>query len=126
MLRQANDILGQVLLVVFFVIMGGIPLGILVIGILNFARATTRRGTIVLQALASLVIWTFLSYVVVMIFIMVVFSFPYPLSRANELKSTAIFFAGCLIYTAPGAALIYWTKRQKNLSRTTREDTVAV
>lgn len=52
-MRQANDIIGQVSLVVAFVIMTGVPLTILTLGTLNFIRAITRRGTIVLQALTA-------------------------------------------------------------------------
>ncbi len=96
--------------------MGAVPLAILVLGIMNFVRALARRGTIVLQALAALAIWTFLTYVIVMILIVVIFSLPYPLSPANELKSTAVFIVACLIYVAAGAALVFWTKRQAQLS----------
>lgn len=126
MLRHANDILGQILFVVFFILMGGVPLGILILGILNLVRSVTRQGTVVLQALASLLIWAFLSYVLIMIFIMVVFSLPYPLSPVDEWKSPAVFAVGCLVYAAAGAVLIYWTKRQAKLSRTAPGDTGAV
>ncbi|HEV7475804.1 MAG TPA: hypothetical protein VGN90_17240 [Pyrinomonadaceae bacterium] len=115
-MSRANDIVAQIFLVVFFIIMAGIPLGILVLSIMNFVRAATRRGTIVLQALAAIAVWTILTYVLVMILIVVIFSLPYPLSRADELKSTAYFIVGCLGYSAVGAALIYWTKRQAALS----------
>ena len=97
--------------------MGGVPLAILVLAVLNFARAVTRRITIVLQALAALGLWIFLTYIIVMIFIVVVFSLPYPLSQSDELKSTALFIVSCLIYAAAGAALIYWTRAQAKLSR---------
>jgi hypothetical protein len=103
--------------VAFFVIMGAVPLSILVLAVLNFARALTRRVTIVLQALVALGLWIFLTYVIVMIFIVVVFSLPYPLSQADELKSTVVFIVACLIYAAAGGALIYWTKAQAKLSR---------
>jgi hypothetical protein len=117
LLRQANNIIGQVLLVAFFVIMGGVPLTIIVLALINVARAVTRQITILLQALVSLGLWIFLTYIVVMIFIIVVFSLPYPQSRADELKSTAIFLVSVLIYGAVGAALIFWTKAQAKLSR---------
>lgn len=120
LLRHANDIVSQIFIVIFFVIMGAIPLAVLVLGVLNFVRALTRRGTIVLQALAALAIWTFLTYVIIMILVVVIFSLPYPLSPANELKSTAVFIVACLIYTAAGAALIFWTKRQVSLSQAAR------
>ena len=117
LLRHANDILSQIFLVVFFIIMGAVPLTILVFGVSNFARAVTRRGTIVLQALAALLIWAFLTYVIVMILIVVIFSLPYPLSSADELKSTVVFIVATLIYAAAGAGLIVWTKRQAKLSQ---------
>ena len=124
--KNITDIVGQVFLVVFFVLMGGIPLTILILGILNFVRATTRQVTIVLQALASILIWAFLTYAIVMIFIVVIYSFPYPLSPADELKTTGFFILGCFLYAAAGAALIYWTKRQRQLSSTALGDKSAV
>ncbi len=117
LLRQANDIIGQVFLVAAFIIMTGVPLAILILGIVNFIRAMTRRGTIVLQALAAIGIWIFLTYVIVMILIVIIFSFPYPLAPADEIKSNAVFIIGFVIYTAAGLALIYWTKVQAKLSR---------
>lgn len=117
LLRQANDIVGQVLLVVFFAIMCAVPLTVLVLGIINFVRALSRRGTIVLQALISLVLWTVLTYAIVLIFFMIVFSQKYPVSTPDELKTTAIFILATVIYAAAGAALIYWTKRQAKLSQ---------
>ena len=95
-----------------FAIMAAVPLVILILGTVNFVRAATRRGTIVLQALAAIVIWIFLTYVIVMILIVIIFSLPYPLSAADELKSTVVFIIGCVIYSAVGAALILWTKAQ--------------
>lgn len=97
--------------------MGGVPLVIVVLGIVNLARALTRRGTIILQVLASLAIWIFLTYIIVMIFIMVVFSLPYPLSTVDELKSNLGFLVATLIYAVVGAGLIFWTRAQAKLSR---------
>jgi hypothetical protein len=124
--KNATDIVAQIFIVIFFILMGGIPLAILVLGILNFVRAAMRQVTIVLQVLASILIWVFLTYAIVMIFIVVIYSLPYPLSRANELKSTGFFILGCLLYAAAGAALIYWTKRQRQLSSTAETNTAAV
>jgi hypothetical protein len=123
---RTSDIIGQIFFVVFFALMGGIPLAILILGILNFVRAVTRHVTIVMQVLASILIWAFLTYAIVMIFIVVIYSFPYPLSPANELKATAFFILGNLLYAAAGAALIYWTKRQRQLSSPVQGDTAAV
>jgi hypothetical protein len=58
LLRQANDIIGQILLVAFFVIMGGVPLTIVVLAIINVARAVTRQITLVLQTLVALAHWS--------------------------------------------------------------------
>lgn len=122
LLRHANDIISQIFIVIFFVIMGAVPLTILVLGVINFIRALTRRGTIVLQVLAALVIWAFLTYLIVMALMILIFSLPYPLSQANELKSTAVFLVGCLIYTVVGAGLIIWTKRQAKYRRQRRDE----
>lgn len=115
-MRHANDIVGQILLVAFAIIMGGVPLSLLVLGVINFVRATSRRGTIVLQALAALVIWAFLTYAIILIFMVIIFSLPYPLSPADEVKSNGVVLMGALVYAAIGAALIYWTKVQAKLS----------
>lgn len=104
------------LVVVFFFVLTGTPLAILLLGTVNFVRAFRRRGTIILQALVSLAIWVFLTYAFVMIFIVVVFSMPYPLSTADEWKGTGFFIVAFLIYTAAGLALIYWTRVQAKLS----------
>ena len=112
LLKQAHDIIGLVFIYAAFAIMAAVPLVILILGTFNFVRAATRRGTIVLQALAAIVIWIFLTYVIVMILIVIIFSLPYPLSTADELKSTAVFIIGCVIYSAVGAGLILWTKAQ--------------
>jgi hypothetical protein len=115
-LRHANDIIGQILIVAFFVIMAATPLAILTLAIINFIRAITRRGTIVLQALVAIAAWTILTYALVMLFIVIVFSLPYPLSSMDELKSTGLFVICCAVYTVVGALLVYWTKRQAKLS----------
>jgi hypothetical protein len=118
LLVHTYDILGQVWLIAFFAIMAATPLAILTLGIVNFVRAVTRRGTIVLQTVAAIAAWTVLTGVLFMVFMMVVFEFPYPMSRADELKSTAVFLIGCLIYAAVGGLLVYWTKHQAKLSAT--------
>lgn len=118
MLNKANDIVGQILLVVFCVLMGGVPLAVLTLGIINSVRAVTRRGTIVLQVLAAMAVWIFLTYAIVMIVMVVIFSFKYPLSDADNLKSTAVAILATVIYAVVGSALIYWTRRQAKLSAT--------
>jgi hypothetical protein len=94
------------------------PLAILVLAVINFIRASSRRGTIALQALASLVVWVLLTFGLIMILMVIIFSFKYPLSPSDELKSTGVFILGAVIYLAVGAALIYWTRRQAALSVT--------
>lgn len=116
MLNKANDIVGQILLVVFFVVMGAVPLTVLVLGIINSIRAVSRRGTIILQVLASMAVWFVLTYAIVMITMVVVFSLPYPLSDADNFKTTAVVILENVVYVAVGAALIYWTWRQAKLS----------
>lgn len=110
--KQVSDILGQILFVLFFVVMAIAPLIILVLGIVNFRRDKMRQAVIILQAVAALAIWTILSFVIVMIFFMTVFEYPAYRSQADNLKSTAIFLGGGFFYFLVGGVLIYWTKRQ--------------
>jgi hypothetical protein len=111
-LRQASDILGQLLLIGFFVIAAVTPIMILVLSILNFTRYTARRLAITLKALAALAIWACLTFILIMVFFMVVFQFPAYVSQANALISSVIFILGTLIYALAGGGLIYWMKRQ--------------
>ena len=116
MLNKANDIVGQILLVVFFILMGGVPLAILILGIINSVRAVGRWGTLVLQVLVAMAVWIVLTCAIVMICMVVIFSFKYPLSDADNLKSTAVVILGTVVYAVVGSALIYWTRRQAKLS----------
>ena len=93
--------------------MGVTPLVILVLGILNFRRDKMRQAKAALQAVGAVVIWAILTFTIVMIFFMMAFSFPTYQSQTNELISTVIFICASVFYALVGAALIYWTKRQK-------------
>ena len=110
-----KDTLGQIHAILFFAVMGLTPLAIVALGILNYIRGGARRIEIVVQALASLVIWTILTVTIVMIFFMTVFEYPAYRSRSDEMKSTAIFVGGSVIYFLIGGVLVfwsYWTKRK--------------
>ena len=107
-----KDILGQIHVIAFFAVMGITPVAILLLGILNFTRDSSRRTKIVLQALAAVFIWTILTITIVMIFFMTVFEYPAYRSRDDEIKSTIIFVGGSLIYFLIGGLLIFWTRRQ--------------
>jgi hypothetical protein len=56
--RQLSDILGQISVFFFFAVMVITPLVILVLGIVNFTRDKLRQGSIILQAVAALAVWT--------------------------------------------------------------------
>jgi hypothetical protein len=116
-LRQANDVVGQVLIVVFLIVQNVTPLAILLLATINFVRGFRRRGAIILQALASLAIWLFLSYAFVMISFKVVISPPYPVPSGDDWKSAGLLLIAFLIYTFACLGLIYWTKVQSKLSR---------
>ncbi len=111
-MRQASDILGQILVIGFFVIAAVTPIMILVLSILNFTRYSARRTAITLKALAALAIWAGLTFLLIMVFIMVVFQFPSYVSQSNALIETVIFVVGALIYALVGGGLIFWMKRQ--------------
>jgi hypothetical protein len=112
LLRHANDILGQILVIAFFAIMVITPLIILTLGIVNLLRDTSKRGKSILQALGALAIWVCLSFAMVMVFFMTVFSYPGTGSPSNEMKANAIYIGGTFIYFIVSGALIYWTKSQ--------------
>jgi len=112
MSRQVNDILGQILLLAFVAVMVITPLAILVLGIINFRRNKMRQVKSVLQALGALAVWVFLSFVIMMIFFMTVFSYPVNSSRANEWSANIIYFGCSVIYFLVGGVLIVWTKSQ--------------
>jgi hypothetical protein len=110
--RHANDILGQILLVAFFAIMVITPLIILVLAIVNVQRDSMRLGKSILQAVGALGIWICLSFVIVMIFFMTVFSYPVNASPSNEMKANAIYIGGTFVYFVVSGALIFWTRSQ--------------
>lgn len=107
MSRQVTDVLGQIQVILFFAVMVITPLIILVLGIVNLIRDKLHQGKIILQAVASLVVWTILSFALVMIFFMTVFEYQH-----NEPISNVIYVGGSLIYYLVSGVLIYWTKRQ--------------
>ena len=110
-LRRTNDIVGQTLLVAFFVIAGATPLLIVFLSVMNFVRNAPRRVAITLKAIGALIIWSILTFTSIMVFIMIVFSYPVP-SEADSLKLNAVFALQSLIYLVIGVVLVYWMKRQ--------------
>ena len=109
---RINDVLGQILVLLFFAVMAITPLVILVLGIVNLSRDKLHQGVIILQAVAALAVWTILSIATVTIFIMITFEPPKYNSQPSEVLSNAIFIGGILIYFLVSAVLIFWTKRQ--------------
>lgn len=109
---RINDILGQILVLLFFAVMVITPLIILVLGLVNLSRDKLRQGGIILQAVAALAAWTILSFFIVMIFIKLTFEPTTYKSQSNEVLSNAIYVGGILIYFLVSAVLIFWTRRQ--------------
>ena len=105
--RHVGDILGQILLVLFFAVMVITPLVIVVLGIVNLRRDKLNQGVIVLQAVAAIVVWIILSFSLVMIFFMAVFEYQH-----NEPIGEVIYVGGSLIYFLVSGVLIFWTRRQ--------------
>lgn len=112
MSRQVSDIIGQILVVLFFAVMVVTPLVILFLGIVNFRRDKLHQGVIILQAVAALAVWIILTFAIVMIFFMTVFQYPAYKSHSNEVFSNIIFVGGTLIYFLVSGVLIFWTKLQ--------------
>jgi surface polysaccharide O-acyltransferase-like enzyme len=108
---RVNDVLGQVLVLLFFAVMAITPLVILVLGIVNLSRDKLHQGVIILQAVAALVVWTILSIAVVTIFIMITFEPLTYKSQPSGALNNAVFVGGILIYFLVSAVLIFWTRR---------------
>ena len=108
---RVNDVLGQILVLLFFAVMAITPLVILVLGIVNLSRDKLHQGVIILQAAAALAVWTILSVAIVMIFIMVTFEPLTYKSHPSEALNNAVFVGGILIYFLVSAVLIFWTRR---------------
>ena len=108
---RVNDILGQVLVLLFFAVMVITPLIILVLCIVNLSRDKLHQGVIILQAVAALAVWTILSVAIVMVFIMVTFEPLTYKSHPNEALNNAVFVGGIVIYFLVSAVLIFWTRR---------------
>src|SRR5258708_3121520 len=106
------DILGQISVFLFLAVMVITPLVILVLGIVNFRRDKLRQGVIVLQAVAALAAGTILSFLIVMIFFMIVFESPAYRAQSDYLENTVMFAVGGLFYFLVSAVLIFWTKSQ--------------
>jgi len=95
LLRHFNDILGQILVLLFFAVMVITPLVILVQGIVNLRRDKLHQGVTVLQAVAALAIWTILSISTVTIFIMITFEPPNTIHSRAKCSATPSSLVGC-------------------------------
>lgn len=111
MLRQINDFLGPILLILFAIIAGAIPIIILIFSVLNAVRRRVHWIIVVAKAFSALLAWLVLTYAVVLIFMMVVFSASGRTTTAQDLKMTGIFIVECVIYTLTGLGLIWWVRR---------------
>jgi O-antigen/teichoic acid export membrane protein len=111
LLKQINDFLGPILIVVFIIIACATPLIILVFSILNLVRGKSHWVIIVLKAIASFLVWTVLTYAVVLIFMMFVVSAKHPTTTADEIKTTGIFIGECVLYSLAGVGMILWVRR---------------
>ena len=115
-LRRLNDITGLILLYGFFFVAGATPLVLVGTSVFNFLRNAPRRTAIVLKTLTALVIWACLTFIVVMVFIMIVVSYSNPgSSSAQDLLFNGIFAVEALVYLGVSVLLIYWMWRQRRL-----------
>ncbi len=107
-----EDIIGLIILYTFGAVAAVVPLYVIVRSGLNFVRALDGRGTIVLKALVSLIIWGFISLVFVFIPLMYVFEPGTNDPVAASRKITIISLVMTIIYILIGLALSYWVRLQ--------------
>jgi hypothetical protein len=108
------EIAGQITLYGFFFTACATPIAVLALSILRFIQAEQARYMFALKGLAALLIWGVLTFVVVSVFIMMVFSVSYDqASRAAvDLKMTIVSALVCSIYALAGGGLVYWVQRR--------------
>lgn len=109
---KTEDLIGFVILYTFAAAAILFPLYVIVRSVINFARASDGRGTILIKALVALSAWIVLSLIFVFIPIMYVFE-PGNVDRATADRRMTILTAMLtLIYIAVGLAMAYWVRLQ--------------
>jgi hypothetical protein len=110
---KLEDVVGFVILYTFAAVAVIFPLYVIIRSVINFARATDGRGTIVIKALVSLGIWAFLSFTFVMIAFMYVFEVGDMADReAASRRMTILTIVLTVIYIAVGLVMAYWVRLQ--------------
>lgn len=108
-----EDIIGMLTLYTFGAAAVLFPLYVVIRSVINFARASDGRGTIVLKAFVVLAIWGMLSLVFISIPFMYVFEPPKGVDQATaNRRLTYLTIAMTLIYIAAGLAMAYWVRLQ--------------
>jgi hypothetical protein len=108
------DIAGQITLYGFFFTACATPIAVLALAILRFIQSDKPRYGFALKGLAALLIWGVLTFVVISLFIVIVFSVTYDQAsrEAVDLKMTIVFALVCWIYALAGGGLVYWVQRR--------------
>ena len=108
------EIAGQIILYGFFFTACATPIAVLALSILRFIQAEQARYRFALKGLAALLIWGAVTFVVVFIFFMMVFSVPYDRAsrEAVDLKMNLVFGLFCMIYALIAGVLLYWVQRR--------------
>jgi hypothetical protein len=110
---KIDDVIGMFILYTFAAVAVIFPLYVIIRSIINFARATDGRGTIVIKALLVLGVWGLLSLIVVFIPIMYVFEPGRGVDRATaNLRVTILMSVLTLIYIVVGLVMAYWVRLQ--------------
>ncbi|MBD0369429.1 MAG: hypothetical protein ICV60_01140 [Pyrinomonadaceae bacterium] len=110
---KIEDIIGMLTLYTFAAVAVLFPLYVIIRSVINFARASDGRGTIVIKAVVVLAVWCLISLIFAFIPIMYVFE---PGQGVDALTAnrriTYLSIALTFIYIVVGLLMAYWVRLQ--------------
>jgi hypothetical protein len=109
---KVADVFGIFILYTFAAVAVLLPLYVIVRSIVNFVRAMDGRGTIVLKAVVSLVVWVIISVTFMFIPFMLAFEPGSKDPVVADRIMTAVVIGLTIIYIVIALALVYWVRLQ--------------
>lgn len=109
---KVADVFGIFILYTFAAVAVLLPLYVIVRSIVNFVRAMDGRGTIVLKAVVSLVVWLIISATFMFIPFMLAFEPGSKDPVVADRIMTAVVIGLTIIYIVIALALGYWVRLQ--------------
>ena len=102
-------------MILFTAIAALTPIAVLIFAVMSFIRSISPRHLLIIKAIASLLIWGVLTFLIFLAMFMLVFTmYDSPQNRASaDLKMNLIPAFITLLYAVAGATLIYWVRHKQ-------------